>query len=321
MKVSVTLSRTDVSDSHLRLLTQIGVDCIDFGSGSSFAGVKEQGFPDLDALIKLRKRIQSWGMDINRATLPDLSSRFVDGLEGGEQELEHSVTAMRVFGEAGIPIVRQRIQGDNRFDKNIMYSAKQRGGLTARGENWANRMTDLPTQEEQEHWWSRFCEVYSRLVPAAEEHNLLLAMHPTDTPLPGMPYSSLGFHRIIDAFPSKRVGYVYCVGTRGEAGGSSLVLDEIQHYGRKGRIFSVHLRNVRGSLATAYGFEETLLDDGDMNMFRIVLALHKIGFTGCLNADHMPQLEGDDSNHLLAWTYSVGYIKALLAALAEYTGQ
>jgi mannonate dehydratase len=53
MKVSVTLNRTDLTDSHLRLLTQIGVDCVDFGSGSSFTGVKEQGYPDLDELLKL----------------------------------------------------------------------------------------------------------------------------------------------------------------------------------------------------------------------------------------------------------------------------
>ena len=49
----------------------------------------------------------------------------------------------------------------------------------------------------------------------------------------------------------------------------------------------VHFRNVRGSLATAGGYEETLLDDGDMNMFKIMLALREVGFDGCLNPDHI----------------------------------
>ena len=105
------------------------------------------------------------------------------------------------------------------------------------------------------------------------------------------------------------------------AGGSALVLDEINHYGRQGRIFTAHFRNVRGSLATSGGFEEVLLDDGDMNMFKILLELDKVGFDGCLNPDHIPRLEGDRhegksayASHGLA--YSVGYIKALLAALA-----
>ena len=94
------------------------------------------------------------------------------------------------------------------------------------------------------------------------------------------------------------------------------MLDEINHYGRKGRIFMVHFRNVRGSLATARGFEEVLLDDGDMNMFKILLELQRVGFDGCLNPDHIPPLEGDAPGRSLGLAYSVGYPKALLAAPA-----
>ena len=153
-------------------------------------------------------------------------------------------------------------------------------------------------------------------MPIAEEYDIKLAIHPSDIPLPDTPFGTLGFHRVIDAFPSPNVGYLYCCGTRAEAGGLPLVLDEIQNYGRKGRIFMVHFRNVRGSLATAGGYEETLLDDGDMNMFKIVQALEEVGFDGCLNPDHIFPLEGDGSDAGGALAYSVGYIKALSAALA-----
>ncbi len=112
-------------------------------------------------------------------------------------------------------------------------------------------------------------------------------------------------------FPSANVGFLYCVGTRAEAGGSSLVRDEINNYGRKDRIFTVHMRNVRGSLATAGGFEEVLLDDGDMNIAKIVNELQKVGFNGFINPDHIPKLEGD-----VGLAYSVGYLRAILASLA-----
>jgi mannonate dehydratase len=125
----------------------------------------------------------------------------------------------------------------------------------------------------------------------------------------------LGFHRVIDAFPSKHVGYVYCIGTRAEAGGSALVLDEINNYGRKGKIFMVHMRNVRGSLATAGGYEEVLLDDGDLNMFKVLLELKKVGFDGYINPDHIPTLPGDTPEKSIGWGYSIGYLKALFAAL------
>ena len=66
----------------------------------------------------------------------------------------------------------------------------------------------------------------------------------------------------------------------------------------------VHLRNVRGSLATARGVEEVLLDDGDMNVFKIIRELQKVGFDGCINADHIPRLEDN-----VGLAYSVGYIR------------
>jgi mannonate dehydratase len=173
-----------------------------------------------------------------------------------------------------------------------------------------------PTQEILDARWSQVCKFYERMIPIAEEYNVNLAMHPSDTPLGDTLFGGLGLHRLIDAFPSPNVGYLYCCGTRAEAGGSPLVLDEINHYGRKGRLFEIHFRNERGSLPTAGGFEEVLLDDGDMNMFKILQALHHVGFDGYLNPDHVPTLEGNDAYNGQGLSYSVGYIKALLAALA-----
>ena len=42
----------DLSDEYLRYVTQLGVDCLDFGSGNYFPGVEEQGYPDLDEVLK-----------------------------------------------------------------------------------------------------------------------------------------------------------------------------------------------------------------------------------------------------------------------------
>ena len=307
-----------LSDSYLKQVTQLGADCIGFGNGKAFPGVSEQGYPDLDAVLSIRKRISSWGLDINRVTLPDVTEKFMKGQPGGERDLENTCQALRVFGEAGIPIARQRLAGDVFSGTTRPYHAPHRGGYVLRAESLglAKDKPDTPTAEELQAWWDRFCEVYSQLVPIAEETGIKLALHPSDAPCPDTPFGGLGYHRVIDAFPSRSVGYLYCIGTRSQAGGSSLVLDEINHYGRKGRLFTCHFRNVRGSLATAGAFEETLLDDGDMNMFRILLELQKVGFDGCLNADHIPAIEGDSPGSSLGLAYSIGYIKALLAALA-----
>ncbi|WP_431801090.1 mannonate dehydratase [Halobacillus andaensis] len=275
-------------------------------------------------------------MDINRVTLPDMSKSFMDEEEGSLKELESTKNAMRVFGEANIRIARQRFEGDTFPEITQDYPAYHRGGALARGESIGlnKNKIDTPSIEYLNQWREQFRTVYKELVPIAEDYGVNLCMHPSDTPHNDTPFGGLGYRRIIDEYPSKNVGYIYCVGTRAEEGGSSLVLDEINHYGRKDRIHLVHFRNVRGSLPTAGAFEEALLDDGDMNMFKILLELRKVGYKGCLNPDHVPMMEGDSpdlhkswANSSIGWSYSsvgfaysVGYIKALLAALTEFEG-
>ncbi|MCC7263459.1 MAG: mannonate dehydratase [Candidatus Latescibacteria bacterium] len=314
LKISVW--HGDLSDSYLKKVTQLGVDCLDFGNGGYFPGVKEQGYPDLDALLKIKKKVGSYGLEINRVTLPDLTEKYIKGRKGGDKELANSCQALRVFGEAGLPIARQRFEGDTFPQQMRAYRSTHRGGYRSRGEALARPQAAVPSPEELEKWWERFSLAYSHLVPIAEQCGVKLAIHPSDTPNVETPLGGLGYHRVTDAFPSRSVGYLYCCGTRAEAGGSSLVLDELHNYGRKGRILMVHLRNVRGSLATAGAFEEVLLDDGDLNPFKILLELKRVGFSGCINPDHIPAIEGDGPLVEQGLAYSVGYLKALLAALA-----
>ena len=314
MRISVWYQ--GVEESRLRLVTQLGAECVDFGSGAAFASVKRQGFPDLDEVLGIKRALRAWGLEINRVTLPDLTEAYLAGGPGGERELEAACRALQVYGEAGVPIARQRFAGDATPGEHGAYRAVQRGGIVSRGEYRHQSAAPEPSTAQIDAWWERFVAAYERLVPIAEDYGIRLAVHPSDTPYAGTPFDGLGMHRVLDAFPSRSVGLLYCVGTRAEAGGSPLVLEEINSYGRKGRIFAVHFRNVRGNLATAGGFEETLLDDGDMNMFRILLELRRIGYEGCLNPDHIPALEGEGPGGSVGLGYSVGYIKALLAALA-----
>ncbi|MDF2926012.1 MAG: mannonate dehydratase [Paenibacillaceae bacterium] len=322
MRVSIQVKSCDLDDSDLKQMCQLGVDCLDLTMGGSFPGVREQGYPDLDRLLQLKRRIRSFGMEINRVTLPDFSEAFMLDNPGSEQELEHAALALKVFSEAGLTLIRQRFAGDVFPHMAENYSAVHRGGSIARGETLLRSANPAPTIEQLAGWWRRFDLVYGRLVPLAEEYNVNLVVHPSDTPHHNTPFGGLGFHRIIDAYPSRNVGLIYCVGTRGEAGGTPLVLDEIYQYGRKDKIRLVHFRNIRGSLATAGAFEEAMLDDGHMNMARILLALHKVGYNGCINPDHITSLEMDrGAIPWVGWAYAVGYVKALLAALTEFTGE
>jgi mannonate dehydratase len=312
MKISVW--NRSLSDSYLRLVVQLGANCIDFASEYDFPGVRENGRPDLSGVLDIKKRLSAWGLGFNRVTLPEIPAEYMSA--ESDEAVERSCAALRVFAEAGVPIASQRFAGAAYRDMTTRWQSAHRGGYLSRAESLdGGDTTAKPSAETRTLWWERFISVYSRLAPVAEEYGIRITAHPSDSPVPDAPISGQGLHRLFDAFPGPRVGCIYCCGTRSEAGGSSLVLDEINAFGRKGKIFMVHFRNVRGSFATSGGFEEVLLDDGDMNMFSILRGLDAVGFDGCLNPDHYPKLEGDKDDINQALSYSVGYIKALLLAL------
>jgi mannonate dehydratase len=122
----------------------------------------------------------------------------------------------------------------------------------------------------------------------------------------------LMINRIFEAVPSKNLGLLFCVGTRYESGVD--IYNQIRLFGNMGKIFAVHFRNVRGTIPSAGEYEEVMLDEGDMDMFKILKALKATGYDGTLSPDHPTIFVGDEKRRAtLAW--DAGYIRALLQAL------
>ncbi len=201
IRVSVWYHGLD--ERYLRLVTQLGAEAVDFGAGNAFPGVREQGYPDLDGVLAIKRALQAWGLEINRVTLADIPADFMAGETDDNVCIENACRAIAVFGEAGVPIARLRVGGDAMPHRTRMHMAVHRGGYRARAEyrHWAQ--PELRSPEEVEAWWGRFCRVFERLVPAAEDAGVRLAIHPSDTPYAATAFDSFGFHRVIDAFPSR----------------------------------------------------------------------------------------------------------------------
>ena len=312
MKISVW--NEDLSERYLRQVTQLGAEYIDFGSGAWFPGVEEQGYPDLDAVIGARRKVRSYGLDINRVTLPDVGADFMAGRSEGDRDLENACDALRVFAEAGCPLARQRFAGDTFGHMMARSVTPHRGGYPGRAETLVHPSPAAPAARR---WirggsasaWSttpwcpsprrpgssspctrRTCP--TRIPPSAASGSTASS---TSTPAPAWATSTA-------AAPAR--------GRR------------FRHRPRRDQQLRPQGPDLHGSLsqrprslATAGGFEEVLLDDGDMNMFRVLQALDKVGFDGCINPDHHPRLEGDDGG-VVALGYAIGYIKACLAALS-----
>jgi mannonate dehydratase len=90
------------------------------------------------------------------------------------------------------------------------------------------------------------------------------------------------------------------------------IYDVIRYFGSRKKIFNVHFRNIRGGFLH---FQETFIDDGDVDMLKAMRAYKEVGFDGMMMPDHVPSIEGD-ARGAQAFAFTFGYIKALIAAVA-----
>ncbi len=145
-------------------------------------------------------------------------------------------------------------------------------------------------------------------------------MHPDDPPL--SPIRGLGrimrsvenFQRLLDLVPSPVNGITLCQGN------FTLMTDDlpsvIRHFGQQGKIFFVHMRDVRG---VPDNFVETFHDDGKTDMLACMRAYRDIGFDGVYRPDHVPTMEGDSNEHAgyssIGRLFAIGYLRGLEQAV------
>lgn len=315
--MKVLLRQCDLSDEYVRFAQQIGADGIDIHNAESIPGFMEQGFPDKEALRSIKQRINDAGMGLYRIAPPDDPCNFMLGNPGGERDLENLAKTIEILGELAIPFLSTPFNFENPGHRGSVPVVK-RGGYRMHGFS-VDKMTEA---EAREPWhprvsigdfWQRAIELLQALVPVAERCDVKLITHPSDPPLSSAHLSPQRWTDLMEAVPSTHNGLLYCVGTRYESGVN--ICEDIRFYGRKGWIFHTHLRNVKGQIPTFGGYQEVAMDDGDMDILEVLETLHEVGFEGGLQLDHMPTFDADGENRMIAWGYTVGYVRALLASL------
>ena len=166
-----------------------------------------------------------------------------------------------------------------------------------------------------EELWRRHGEFLDALIPVAEEVGVTLAAHPDDPPTPtvrGQPRlvnQPQLYQRLIDRKPSPSNALEFCLGTLAEMTGGGLY-EAVESYSRQKRVAYVHFRNVRGQ---APHYQETFVDEGDIDMLRVLRILQDNNFGGVLIPDHAPQMTCSAPWHA-GMAYACGWMKAALQA-------
>jgi mannonate dehydratase len=284
-------------------------------------------------LKQIRKEIEDAGLVL--AAIENLDpAHWHDVLLDGPQRAQHIEnvkTIIRNMGDAGIPVlgynfsiagVAGRVAGpwgrggavtvgmDGPVDDplpngivwNMIYDAEAGTGV-------------IPAATHEE-LWDRLRRFLGETVPVAEEAGVRLAAHPDDPPMPfvrqqpRLVYQPWMYQRLIDLVPSGSNSLELCVGTMAEMTEGD-IYQAIDSYSAQGRIAYVHLRNVTGKVPH---YRETFIDEGDVDMLRILDILHRNAFDGVVIPDHAPQMTCSAPWHA-GMAHTLGYIAAAIAGL------
>jgi mannonate dehydratase len=318
----------DSSDDVLGILAALGVTNI----CSRLPSARFDDQWSVEGLTRLRERVEHFGITLDMVPLPMSSSPIARAENPNillgkspdrDREIDDICQMIRNASRAGIPALKYNLtligvprtantpgRGGARYSTFVYDEASQDPPLTEAGVVGADA------------YWERITYFLTRVIPVAEEYKVRMACHPQD---PGMPRGKGfrgietvlgnvdGLKRFISISPSAYHGFNFCQGTVSEmlAKPGEEIYDVIRYFGSRNKIFNVHFRNIRGGFLH---FQETFIDDGDVDMLKAMRVYKEVGFTGMMMPDHVPTIEGD-TRGAQAFAFTFGYIKALIAAV------
>lgn len=287
-------------------------------------------------LTRIRRDIEAAGLTL--AAVENLDpAHWHDVLLDGPQRkrhIENVKTVIRRLGEAEIPVLGYNFSLAGVCGR--VSGPWGRGGAVTVGMDGPADDVPMPngtvwnmTYEPQaapgavpsishQELWSRLQRFLEDVVPTAEAAGVRLAAHPDDPPMatmrrqPRLVYQPSMYQRLIDLVPSRSNALELCVGTLAEMTEDD-VYQAVDQYSRQGKIAYLHLRNVRGKVPN---YRETFIDEGDVDMTRILAILARNGFDGVVIPDHTPQMTCAAPWHA-GMAHTIGFMLAVKAMLKQ----
>ncbi|HEX8907497.1 MAG TPA: mannonate dehydratase, partial [Longimicrobiaceae bacterium] len=181
-------------------------------------------------------------------------------------------------------------------------------------------------QVDDERMWENLAYFLERVVPAAEESGVRLAIHPDDPPWPifGLPRiitDAAALERLVSLADTPANGITFCTGSLGALPSNDLPA-MVRRLGN--RIHFAHCRNV---LVTGERrFHETAHPSacGSVDMLEVLRALRDAGFAGPVRPDHGRRIWGEAGRPgygLYDRALGAAYLQGLWEALTRGVGE
>lgn len=314
---------TPFTDDNLKLVSQVGV---------THVTIRYPG-PGLDELLAVKKRVQAFGLEIAaiEGYLPIENVKLGNGLF--EQDVAEMKQLLANMETAGIPVACYNFMAGTDWVRTKL-DIPERGGAWVTGFNLAEAQQAVSLRDDveligsqiitAEELWYNLERFLKEILPVAEKHGIILAMHPDDPPLDEFMGKARimntveSFERLMKLVDSPSNAICFCQGTFAEIGVD--IPATIHRLGK--HIRYVHYRDIRG---TKDNFVETFHDNGITNMYAAMKAYRQIGYDGPIRPDHVPQLVGEEDGSpgytMLGRLFAFGYMRGLLQAADQELAQ
>jgi mannonate dehydratase len=322
--MKIGLRSDNGAPDRLRFAQQVGADGASVWA-SACPDYAERCYLTPGDVLQMRERFAGYDLELTGIGLGgDCIKHQLLGLPGRDREIENVCKTIRSMGQAyedGAPspvvIIDQRTtywapKGPS-WHPGYERLPVGRGGTVLQTfdvERIRGELDDKPAGEVSND------EVWSRIVPVAEEARVRLATHPDDPPLAyyrGVHQALVSFEglkRLVELVPSPYNGLLLCLGCMQEAGED--VPAVIRYFGERNKIFYVHFRNVAGAVPR---YREVMPHEGDGDMVENLRALQDVGYRGYLVPDHHFGFAGDGDWAQCSRAWQVGYLRGLIQAL------
>jgi mannonate dehydratase len=317
-------AKPEPTEEDLQLLQQMGIEWVVLWTDASKSSY--------EYYASRRKLYERYGIRVYGFGNGSVHNQaaIVLNLEDRDAKVEQYKQHLRDLGRAGIPYTTYAHMANG-----VLSTEREstRGGASARAYDrekaekglWAEGRGFQGVYSHgrryiEEEIWENFTRFMEEVAPVAEESGVRIGIHPDDPPereLGGVPrciFSSFdGYSRALEIANSPNVGICFCVGCWLEGGPlmGKDVLESIRAFGSQGKIFKVHFRNVNAPLPH---FVETFIDNGYMDMYKVMRALREVNFNGVLIPDHVPMMGNDPR---IGMAYSLAMMKAMIQRANE----
>lgn len=289
----------------------------------------------LEELLAIKDEINSYGLELEAIENFDPAHWHDILLDGPKKDaqIKDLKQLIRNVGKVGIPVfgynfslagVAARVVGE--FARGGAVSAGMDGGNDTpipNGMVW-NMVYDENAPEgtlpkiSHEELWSRLQFFLNELIPVAEKAGVKLAAHPDDPPMPyvrntpRLVYQPDLYQKLIDMKPSTSNNLEFCLGSIAEMTEGD-VYEATDNFSKQEKIAYIHFRNIIGKVPN---YKEVFVDEGDIDMVKILKILKKNNFEGVLIPDHTPQMTCDGAWYA-GMAYAMGYMKAAMKIINE----